>query len=85
MKAISSSYAPLCNFCGNVCDNQEWYRKRSAKLLEPGSIHDVLKKITSCYILCKGCFVLGNFPKVMSANDFEKSTIMSMLMTPEFK
>jgi|TARA_B110000285_G_C14905483_1_gene505353 hypothetical protein len=25
IKAISTSYAPVCNFCGNVCDNKHWY------------------------------------------------------------
>lgn len=45
----------------------------------------MLKKVTSCYILCKGCFDLKNFPKVMTAQDFEKSSIQSMLMTSDFK
>ena len=85
VKAISAGYAPICNFCGNVCDNNQWFNKKTNMRLESGSIHDVLKKVTSCYILCKGCFDLGNFPKVLSSNDFEKSTIQSMLMTPEFE
>ena len=49
------------------------------------SIHEVLKKVTQCYILCKGCFDLKNFPKILNENDFEKSSIQSMLMTDDFK
>ena len=28
IKAISTSYTPTCNFCGNLCDNKVWYRKK---------------------------------------------------------
>ena len=91
IKAISSSYAPICNFCGNVCENKQWYRKihplgALEKMAESAnSIHEVLKKVTQCYILCKGCFDLKNFPKILNENDFEKSSIQSMLMTDDFK
>jgi hypothetical protein len=52
IKAISSSYAPICNFCGNICDNKSWYRKTHPagsleKMADSGqSIHQVLKKVT---------------------------------------
>ena len=57
VKAISAGYAPICNFCGNVCDNNQWFNKKTNKRLESGSIHDVLKKVTSCYILCKDVLI----------------------------
>ena len=77
IKAISSSYAPVCNFCGNICDNKQWFRKshpvgQLEKLSQSSSIHDVLKKVTQCYILCTECFKLKKFPKILSEKDFEK-------------
>mmetsp|Transcript_7760 Transcript_7760/g.13021 ORF Transcript_7760/g.13021 Transcript_7760/m.13021 type:complete len:188 (-) Transcript_7760:1331-1894(-) len=27
IKALSTTYTPICNFCGNSCDNKQWYRK----------------------------------------------------------
>ena len=68
IKAISSTYRPICNFCGCSCD-QSWYKKVKApetlgsdknselpKLEEEKSIHEVLKEITMTYILCESCF-----------------------------
>lgn len=39
----------------------------------------MLKELTSNYLVCKECFDLGNFPKVMTKADFEPQTIKSIL------
>lgn len=98
IKAISTHYAPICNFCGNVCDNKIWYRKilppQSFALTseptmshfdESASLHSILKKLTSTYLLCKECFDLGNYPQILSPSDFERSSLMSLLSGDEFK
>ena len=98
IKAICTTYAPMCNFCGNVCDNQQWYRKLTpansfsrededalTQLKEKNSIHQTLKEITSTYIVCKECFDLGNYPKILSPTDFEKTSMNLLLNTQEFE
>jgi len=27
MKALSTTYSPVCNFCGNVCEANQWFKK----------------------------------------------------------
>lgn len=98
IKAICTSYAPLCNFCGNVCDNKHWYQKIMSKnsfaregehalkhFKEQDSIHQTLKNLTSTYLICKECFDLGNYPKILSENDFERASLKSMLSLSEFE
>jgi hypothetical protein len=98
IKAISNTYSPLCNFCGNVCDSRHWYKKiapaasftkegESAlkQLKEHNSIHQTLKQLTSSYIVCKECFDLGNYPKSLSESDFEQTSLVSLLQSQEFK
>lgn len=98
IKAICTAYAPLCNFCGNVCDNKHWYQKITSKnsfaregeqalkhFKEQDSIHQTLKNLTSTYLICKECFDLGNYPKILSEHDFEKASLKSMLTMPEFE
>lgn len=84
IKAISTQYSPLCNFCGNVCENNQWYRKITSDeiLQKPDkqkSIHDILKSLCQTYILCKGCYSLKNYPKILEDSDFEKTDLASML------
>ena len=31
IKAISSNYSPPCNYCGDLCDSQVWYRKKMSE------------------------------------------------------
>lgn len=98
INAICSSYSPICNFCGNVCDNHHWYRKSAPghSLLREGeaamkhfkehnSIHETLKTLTSSYLICKECFDLGNYPKILSAEDFQKEDLRSILEITSLK
>jgi len=48
-------------------------------------VHQVLKKVSSSYVLCADCFTQGNFPQILSADDFEKSNLDSLLMTEHYK
>jgi hypothetical protein len=48
---------------------------------EEKSLANVLKELTSTYIICKDCFDSGNYPKVMNATDFEPQTVKSALNT----
>jgi len=88
---IASKKRPGCNFCGNAC-GYHWYKKRSPlnsfdkkeeailKLMgEDQSLHQTLKNLTQTYILCQECYNLGNFPKVLQAQDFEACTLESLL------
>lgn len=46
---------------------------------EDKALPTVLKELTSTYLICKECFDLGKYPRVLSANDFEQKTIKSIL------
>lgn len=52
---------------------------------EQNSIHQTLKNLTSTYLICKECFDLGNYPKILSEHDFERASLKSMLSMPEFE
>jgi hypothetical protein len=41
-----------------------------------------LKSLTSTYLICKECFDLKNYPKILTAADFEKSSLQSLLTMP---
>ena len=93
MNALSDMKRPICNFCGMVCSFL-WYMKppkTSQDILEkqikdkddgskqPASLHDTLRELTQSYVLCKECFDLGNFPKVFKPEDFQATTLRSIL------
>jgi hypothetical protein len=46
---------------------------------EQNSLPNVLKELTNTYIVCKECFELGNYPKVLKADDFQTQTLKSIL------
>jgi SWI/SNF related-matrix-associated actin-dependent regulator of chromatin subfamily C len=91
INVLSSQKRPMCNFCGNLCGNY-WFSKKPAlnsyqakedqamKVAgESESIHNVLRNLTSTYVLCKECFTGGHYPKILSAFDFEKHSLETML------
>lgn len=85
---------PVCNFCGNICEFS-WYAKKtlSPEMLaarqrekeinqafgEEKSLTNVLKELTNTYLVCQDCFTLGNYPRSLSADDFEAQTIKTIL------
>ncbi|CDW80830.1 swi snf and rsc complex subunit ssr2 [Stylonychia lemnae] len=94
---LSSHKSPACNFCGNIC-GPYWYKKKAninthnfreeialKAMGELDSLHQTLKNLSSTYLICKECFGLGNFPRILTQFDFEKYSIESILKNPEFQ
>ena len=46
---------------------------------EGDSLHSVLKALTTTYLVCNECYNLGNYPHILKAHDFEKTSLDSTL------
>jgi hypothetical protein len=51
---------------------------------ESDSLQHALRKLTQTYILCKECFTEGNYPKILSAFDFQKQSLETALNSTNF-
>lgn len=62
IKVLSKNFRPLCDYCGIIC-GLVWFQQKS-----------VPDKLMS---LCVKCYTNGNFPPILSADDFERNTLES--------
>ena len=46
---------------------------------EDNSMHETLKTLTSSYVICVECFEVGNFPKILLREEFQKESLKSIL------
>ena len=43
------------------------------------TLHQALKQLTNCFLICKECFDNGNYPKVFNPEEFQPTTLRSLL------
>jgi len=87
LKRLTKKYRPLCDFCGQRCGIVWFQHRRSLNAKEVKRImNNVNTKnpplSTTEYeiILCIKCYSDGNFPIILSSNDFNKVTIQERLV-----
>ncbi len=51
---------------------------------ENESLQQTLRKLTQTYIVCRECFTEGNYPKILSAFDFEAQSMENALKAANF-
>lgn len=91
MNILSSYKRPTCNFCGNLCGFY-WYKRKPhdssyhqkeenvlKNVNEADSLHAILKSLTTTYLICVECFNQNNYPNVLEKNDFEKTSLETLL------
>lgn len=86
LKRLTKKYRPLCDFCGQRC-GIVWFQHRRS--LSTKEISKIMKNVntknpplsTTEYeiVLCIKCYSEGNFPIILSSNDFSKMTIEERL------
>jgi SWI/SNF related-matrix-associated actin-dependent regulator of chromatin subfamily C len=92
LKRLTKKYRPLCDFCGQRC-GIVWFQHRRS--LSAKEITKIMKNVnlknpplsSTEYeiILCIKCYSDGNFPIILSSNDFNKVTINEKLVEGKSK
>ena len=72
---LPKTYRPLCDFCGIICGLVWFQQKPPVTTLKATEIPEM--------ILCIKCYTDGNFPNILSANDFIKCDLLSKLASNE--
>ena len=75
IKMLPKSYRPICDFCGVICGLVWFQQKPPVTTLKASEIPEM--------VLCIKCYTEGNFPNILSSNDFIKCDLLSKLSSNE--
>lgn len=75
IKMLPKSYRPICDFCGVICGLVWFQQKPPVTTLKAAEIPEM--------VLCIKCYTDGNFPNILSSNDFIKCDLLSKLSSNE--
>lgn len=72
---LPKNYRPICDFCGIICGLVWFQQKPPVTTSKTTEIPEM--------VLCIKCYTEGNFPNILSANDFIKCDLLSKLSANE--
>lgn len=75
IKMLPKNYRPICDFCGIICGLVWFQQKPPVTTSKTTEIPEM--------ILCIKCYTEGNFPNILSPNDFIKCDLLSKLSSTE--